>query len=669
MKVITIIVMLISAFMMLIPSGTAGAATGDGQPGDPNIQYYGRWDKSNSTSYHSYWGGAYLEVRFTGTTAKIKLGQTTTLLVNIDNTADRMLTNVSGTVDLTPTPLPSGTHTLRVAAQYDTKEIVFQGLILDAGASTVEPLYSDNPIIEFIGDSITTGADVTYGDGDAYAWLAAGMLGAEHTQISDPGITLIDGLANGAPGMESKYAKLKTPNYSTSPDWNFSTYTPSAIVVNLGSNDHYNNADPAVFQTHYTDFLAYLRGIYPETEIFGLRLFNGWYETEISNAVNARIAAGDTKVHYIDSTGWLEGYGTTTTVDYVQKTTGFSVHPSRLGHTKAAKQLAPILKPYLNLPHYYHRVEAEDLSLSNFSVESNGYASFLNNVRVPSSGTGSATYTFPGSPGTYDVQVNYFDENDGNATYSLYVNNSLVGSWTANQDLGSAAPDHQSLTGKMFSGVYIPQNSVIKVEGTFDTYEAARIDRVDFFGTHQIDENFNAMTTGQTPAGWIVAQSGGTVTVEEVPSATDKSVKINRTSSSSGSKTSLKRSFTPYSGQVTVEAKVRSDAASKWLCLPYIYDSAGTIAVSLAFDNGTLKANVGGTWTNIQSFSANTWYDLKVDMNTNTDTFSVYVDGVLKLQDVQLRSPVADIAAIDFYADNTNSGTAYVDNVKVYSDQ
>ncbi|MGG1519395.1 GDSL-type esterase/lipase family protein [Paenibacillus oryzisoli] len=320
-------------------------------PGDSNIAYYGRWDRSDPGYYHSYWGGAYLKVRFTGTSVKINLNKSTSLLVNIDNTGDKLFHNVNGTVNLTPDELLPGTHSIKVAAQYDEMELVFQGLILDPEAETLAPLISQNKIVEFIGDSITTGADNPNGDGDAFAWLASDLLGVEHTQISDPGIALVDGYGSSPSGMETAYFKLKTPNYTTTnSDWDHSTYTPAAIVVNLGSNDHYSNIDPALFQSRYIVFLTNLRGKYPDAEIFGLRLFNGWFETEVQNAVEARIVAGDAKVHYVDTAGWLQGYGTTTTVDYVQKSTGFSVHPSRLGHSKAAKQLVPILKPYLNLP-------------------------------------------------------------------------------------------------------------------------------------------------------------------------------------------------------------------------------------------------------------------------------------------------------------------------------
>ncbi len=119
-------------------------------------------------------------------------------------------------------------------------------------------------------------------------------------------------------------------------------------------------------------------------------------------------------------------------------------------------------------------------AFSNYSIENNEEASFLNNIKVPSSGTGTASYTFAEASGTYDIQVNYFDENDGESNYSLYVGDTLIGSWTADRDLASAGADSISLTNKNFENVSIQKGSLIKIEGNFDHYEAARVDRLKF---------------------------------------------------------------------------------------------------------------------------------------------------------------------------------------------
>src|SRR4051812_16183590 len=63
---------------------SASLNSGDGSPSDLNIAYYGRWDKSSSITYTSYWAGAYFKTNFTGTTIKLKVGGPAKFYVRID---------------------------------------------------------------------------------------------------------------------------------------------------------------------------------------------------------------------------------------------------------------------------------------------------------------------------------------------------------------------------------------------------------------------------------------------------------------------------------------------------------------------------------------------------------------------------------------------------------
>ena len=330
--------------MMISGSASVFAGTGNGDLTDSNINYIGRWDKTSSTTYRSYWGGASLTTRFTGTTVKVKLAEKTVFMAVIDGVANTYW-DASGTVDLTSTPLASGTHTLRIVSKYEKTELPFQGLVLDAGATTVKP--PSSPLVEFVGDSITAGVLTSEMAVTDYAWLTGERLGAEHTQIAYPGITLSDGYHysdNTFPGMESLYFKLQQANHcpdvacSANPLWNFDNYTAKLVVVNLGTNDAFNSVPSSTFQSRYTSFLQNIRAKYPNADIFALRTFGGYYQAETQAAVNARVNAGDAKVHFIDTTGWLES------TDY-----GDGVHPNDAGHVKVTNRLLPILLPYIGV--------------------------------------------------------------------------------------------------------------------------------------------------------------------------------------------------------------------------------------------------------------------------------------------------------------------------------
>jgi hypothetical protein len=274
----------------------------------------------------------------------VKLAAPTRFIAIVDGVASGYW-DANGTINLTPTALANGTHTLKIIAKYETTEIPFQGLVLDAGASTVKP--DTLPLVEFVGDSITSGVLTTDNAVTDYAWLVGERLGANHTQISYPGISLVNptwASPNVPTGMESLYFQQKQANYCSdvpctgNPVWDFANYTAKAVVINLGSNDANRSVPGATFQTRYTTFLQNIRAKYPNADIFALRTFNGFYQTETQAAVNARVSAGDTKVRYIDTTGWIDSSDLPDTL-----------HPNDGGHVKITNRLLPILLPYLGV--------------------------------------------------------------------------------------------------------------------------------------------------------------------------------------------------------------------------------------------------------------------------------------------------------------------------------
>ena len=213
--------------------------------------------------------------------------------------------------------------------------------MLDAGAVTSAPSTGVD-LIEYIGDSITAGYTDPQANVSDYAWVCAEALGVEHAQIAYPGIALVNGfgLNTDKTGMDLQYFKARSLANSGSPAWDFSIYTPKIIVINLGQNDNSTSVPDDTFQTDYISFLTNVRAKFPNAEIFVMRTLMGVKATPTLAAVNARIAAGDTKLHYIDTNGWL----TPNSADY---TGNSGVHPSVGGHIKVANLLKPLLTPYL----------------------------------------------------------------------------------------------------------------------------------------------------------------------------------------------------------------------------------------------------------------------------------------------------------------------------------
>ena len=166
------------------------------------------------------------------------------------------------------------------------------------------------------------------------------MLGCDHTQIafSARALTSGYGCAGDKAGLDTQYFRLKNFNHlgDTPPaSWDFS-YTPRVIVINLGQNDQCGSEPDAVMTASYASFVRRLRAKFPRAQIVALRPFGGPYEAAIRRAVEALNRTGDVRVHFMNTTGWLNP------ADFVDGT-----HPTEAGHRKVAQRLAPLLKPLL----------------------------------------------------------------------------------------------------------------------------------------------------------------------------------------------------------------------------------------------------------------------------------------------------------------------------------
>ncbi|MCY1138043.1 GDSL-type esterase/lipase family protein [Actinoplanes sp. Pm04-4] len=320
-------VITLTVLLGLAPPAPARAAADDG-----NVSFVGRWNKSNPAAYVPYWAGAYLRVGFTGRTVKLKQRNTVDLWASIDGKPFTAFKG-SGTINLTPAVLAAGNHTLivsyrQVAGSY-TGDAVFQGLTLDAGATTFKAPARPK-LVEFVGDSITAGATSSQLAVTDYAFKAGEKLGYDHTQIAIGGMCLSE-TADGCWAHETRYW-MSSGGQAGADQWDFTRYRADAVVINLGTNDKSHGVSGPDFQAKYAAFLSRVRSKFPNAKIFALRTFIGRYAGETRAAVQARNAAGDTAVSYVDTTGWLPADGLSD-----------SVHPNDKGHQAVADRLAPIL--------------------------------------------------------------------------------------------------------------------------------------------------------------------------------------------------------------------------------------------------------------------------------------------------------------------------------------
>jgi|GEM_PF-3493532 len=126
------------------------------------------------------------------------------------------------------------------------------------------------------------------------------------------------------------------------------------------------------------------------------------------------------------------------------------------------------------------KIEAETMTLTNYTVENNGSATNGSLIKVNAGTTGTATKAFPGASGVYDINVTYWDESDGNSTYNLYAGSTLLSSWVAGEASGSIYCDATTRRTHTIGNVTINANDPIQISSNYNGDEYGRVDVLEF---------------------------------------------------------------------------------------------------------------------------------------------------------------------------------------------
>jgi hypothetical protein len=152
-------------------------------------------------------------------------------------------------------------------------------------------------------------------------------------------------------------------------------------------------------------------------------------------------------------------------------------------------------------------IEAEQFSIeSGFVRVSANYASGRSLVQANSANASMST-VWDGPSGVYNLQLTYYDENNGVSQSRIELNGRVLDSWSWNKNLGSPHAGDQTRTNRTIENVEIKTGDVIRVAGSPNGGEGFRIDRLDLLppssrgeGAPQqaFDsvEGFGAATTG-----------------------------------------------------------------------------------------------------------------------------------------------------------------------------
>jgi len=264
---------------------------------------------------------------------------------NVDTGADRTITLATGLTD--------GDHLVELYRETEGYYGMSTFLGFTSGTVKGAPA-SDGRLLEVVGDSISAG----YGDLGSevhpnwvatpachwtaqnsswyatYAAVAGHALGVEVSTIARSGAGMVRDLNNDASNVVPKvYANALGMTDSTT--WAF-TPKASAVVINLGTNDWANGDPGAAYETAYVQFIATIRGKYPNAWIFlviGPMLNDtqvAQVDTRLANVVSTvQTNTGDTKLITFDL--GVQNLGTNGEIP-----SGCDWHPSVTEHARMA---------------------------------------------------------------------------------------------------------------------------------------------------------------------------------------------------------------------------------------------------------------------------------------------------------------------------------------------
>jgi len=132
--------------------------------------------------------------------------------------------------------------------------------------------------------------------------------------------------------------------------------------------------------------------------------------------------------------------------------------------------------------HHPHRIEAETMQLQGYgSIEVHPWenASGGEGIECVTPSGCTATLRFDRPAGWYEIDVQYFDQNNGESKFRVFVGNQQVDEWIANDHFPATKPSGDSSTRRRIPGLALRPGDEIRVQGIPDGEEHAPLDYIE----------------------------------------------------------------------------------------------------------------------------------------------------------------------------------------------
>ena len=350
------------AASMLIPavgcSDSNGATStdpgsSDGTLGAPAVRFVGRFDTSDPQGPQFEWSGSEMQARFSGTQVSVHLtGSPNWFEAVVDGQASAVQFAGGDQTLSIATGLASGEHEVSLyrATEAFFGSVQFLGFDFGTGSLLAPPDAPDRRI-EVIGDSISTGHGdegksgvcSSFADTEnqyfTYEAISARDLGADLVTIAWTGIGMYRnaGQDMGNPRMPHLYL-LTRPDLPHS-GWDFASWIPHAVVINLGTNDFIGGDPGRPYVDAYVKFVTDMRGRYPDALIYLATSpilrepAHSGQAAHLQDVISQRAAQGDNNLKILD-------FATLDPADGL----GCDRHPNLVSHQKMSVEMTAAIK-------------------------------------------------------------------------------------------------------------------------------------------------------------------------------------------------------------------------------------------------------------------------------------------------------------------------------------
>lgn len=181
-----------------------------------------------------------------------------------------------------------------------------------------------------------------------------------------------------------------------------------------------------------------------------------------------------------------------------------------------------------------------------------------------------------------------------------------------------------------------------------------------------IGQDFDEQSDGEAPTNWILERvTGGQIRIVGDPYYSPSRSLMFRDSSNKD----YVQAYRPFPNQIKFKAHFRARVSGTSQDFTFLFEDLARQVGGpvIEFSNsGWITYLYGGNHYNLLKPKSNIWYSFLLIVNCLTDTFDIYIDGVLKGSNLPFNYPIIDITNLTVWTGRTDRLDGFLDDLILF---